>query len=188
MIRDLHSLPDGLPVPVDDGACDHLPGMVLPALDLPATNGRAVNLAMLTGTTVLFCYPKTGHPDGPAMPGWNEIPGARGCTPQNCGFRDHYADLKSYADNVFGISTQPLSEQQEARQRLGLPYELLNDSTFSLIAAMNLPTFYYDDTRLIKRLALVAVDAVIEKVFYPVFPPDQNALQLLEWFRRQSEF
>lgn len=182
MIKDLQSLPDDLPVPVDDGACDHLPGMRLPDIDLPAASGGVVNLANQPGTLAVYCYPMTGRPDGPPMPGWNQIPGARGCTPQTCGFRDAHAELLRYADAVYGISAQPRAEQLEAKQRLALPFELLNDSTFVFTDALRLPTFEYNRMRLIKRLSFIAVDGIIQKVFYPVFPPDQSATVLLNWF------
>lgn len=185
-MKDLTKLPDDLPVPVDDGACDHLPGMPLPSLSLAATSGDSVNLAELSGTIVLYFYPMTGRPDSPPLVGWNEIPGARGCTPQNCAFRDHYTELKRYASVVFGVSAQPLEEQIEAKSRLGLPYELLNDSQFVLTQALRLPTFEYNGMRLIKRLAIIAVDGVIRKVFYPVFPPDRNAEDVIEWFRNST--
>jgi len=120
------------------------------------------------------------------MIGWNEIPGARGCTPQSCGFRDHHAELMRVASGVFGVSAQPLEDQQEARQRLALPFELLNDSSFALTQAMRLPTFEYNGMRLIRRLAIIAVDGVIRKVFYPVFPPDRNAEEVIKWLENES--
>ncbi|MDA8258068.1 MAG: peroxiredoxin [Betaproteobacteria bacterium] len=183
-MKDLFKLPDNLPIPVDDGACDHLVGSRLPPLSLPATSGQTVDLGALRGTTVIYFYPMTGRPDSPPMIGWNEIPGARGCTPQNCGFRDHYTELMRIAAGVFGVSAQGLEEQKEAKQRLGLPFELLNDSNFLLTEALHLPTFEYDGVSLIKRLAIISVDGIIQKVFYPVFPPDRNAEDVIEWLKK----
>jgi len=180
---DVNTLPDGLPIPTDDGSCNHLKGMVLPALELRATSGRAVNLAALRDRTVLYIYPRTGRPDQEPPSGWNEIPGARGCTPQSCSFRDHKAELESLGAKIFGLSTQNSEYQQEAVQRLHLPFELLSDCNFALTEALRLPTFTADGMRLIKRVTLVLQDGQIEKVFYPVFPPDRNAEEVIGWLR-----
>lgn len=182
-MKDLSKLPDNLPIPLDDGACAHLSGSRIPSVPLVATSGNIVNLGALPGTVVVYFYPMTGRPDSPPLAGWNEIPGARGCTPQSCAFRDHYAELKSFAVQVLGVSAQPLEDQMEAKARLELPFELLNDSEFALTEAMQLPTFEYDGSRLIKRLTLVAVDGMIHKVFYPVFPPNRNAEDVIEWLK-----
>jgi len=180
---DVNTLPGGLPIPTDDGSCNHLKGMVLPALELRATSGRAVNLAALRDRTVLYIYPRTGRPDQEPPSGWNEIPGARGCTPQSCSFRDHKAELESLGAKIFGLSTQDSEYQQEAVQRLHLPFELLSDCNFALTEALRLPTFTADGMRLIKRVTLVLQDGQIEKVFYPVFPPDRNAEEVIGWLR-----
>ena len=180
---DVNTLPDGLPIPTDDGSCKHLKGMVLPALELRATSGRAVNLAALRDRTVLYIYPRTGRPDQEPPSGWNEIPGARGCTPQSCSFRDHKAELESLGAKIFGLSTQDSEYQQEAVQRLHLPFELLSDCNFALTEGLRLPTFTADGMRLIKRVTLVLQDGQIEKVFYPVFPPDRNAKEVIGWLR-----
>jgi len=184
-MKDLSKLPDNLPIPVDDGACAHLPGTRIPSIPLAATSGGTVNLGTLTGTVVAYFYPMIGRPDRPPLVGWNEIPGARGCTPQSCAFRDHHAEIKSFGAQVFGISAQPLEDQKEAKARLGLPFELLNDSHFALADAMRLPTFEYQTARLIKRLTVIAVNGTIEKVFYPVFPPNRNAEDVLDWFNKR---
>jgi peroxiredoxin len=179
---DLYELPKGLPVPQDDGACKHLAGMTLPPIGLPSTRGRVVDLARLVGTTVIYIYPRTGRPDREVPTGWNAIPGARGCTPQSCAFRDHYAELKrAGAANVFGLSTQDTAYQREAAERLHLPFELLSDAGLRLAGALNLPTFEVDGMKLIKRITLIAREAAIVKVFYPVFPPDRNAGDVLAW-------
>jgi peroxiredoxin len=180
-MKELSTLPDDLPVPVDDGACAHLPGTRIPSVPLVASSGDAVDLGTLPGTVVAYFYPMIGRPDSPPLVGWNEIPGARGCTPQSCAFRDHSAKLDGFGAKVFGISAQPLEDQREAKARLGLPFELLNDSDLALAEAMRLPTFEYAGSRLIKRVTVIAVDGVIRKVFYPVFPPGGNAEDVIGW-------
>ena len=177
----IYQLPENLPLPTDDGACNHLPGLCLPSTALPATNGGKVELANLAGTTVLYCYPRTGRPDQELPPGWNDIPGARGCTPQSCAFRDHHLELQRLSARVFGISTQSTEYQQEAAQRLHLPFALLSDGELQFVSALRLPTFEVGEMTLIKRLTLILRDGRIAKVFYPVFPPDQNALQVINW-------
>ncbi len=177
------TLPPDLPVPVDDGACDHLPGMQLPAVPLPSTAGRMVDLASLPGATVVYCYPRTGEPGKPPPPGWDEIPGARGCTPQACAFRDHYQELQALGAQVFGLSTQDTAYQQEAVARLHLPFELLSDAQLRFARALRLPTFEFDSMTLIKRLTLIVRDGRIEKVFYPVFPPNKNPEEVIGWLQ-----
>jgi len=179
----VYELPKDLPVPQDDGACAHLAGMTLPPVALPSTGGRVVDLSRLAGTTVLYVYPRTGRPDQELPTGWNAIPGARGCTPQSCAFRDHFEELKrAGAAHVFGLSTQDTAYQREAVARLHLPFELLSDAGLELARALNLPTFEVDGMTLIRRLTLIARDGAIVKVFYPVFPPDRNASDVLAWF------
>lgn len=185
-MKDLFKLPDDLPVPVDDGACAHLPGTRMPSVPLVATSGATVTLGALPGTVIVYFYPMIGRPDGPPLVGWNEIPGARGCTPQSCAFRDHHADLLRFDAKVFGVSAQSLEDQRDAKSRLGLGFELLNDSDFALTDAMQLPTFEFEKMRLIKRLTVVAVDGIISKVFYPVFPPDRNAQDVVEWLEHEQ--
>jgi peroxiredoxin len=184
----LHELPKDLPAPQDDGACDHLEGMRLPAVALLSTGGRKVDLSSLKGITVVYVYPRTGRPDQDLLPGWNAIPGARGCTPQSCAFRDHYQELKrAGASEVFGLSTQDTEYQREAAERLHLPFELLSDEKLAFARALKLPTFEVAGMQLIKRLALIARDGVIAKVFYPVFPPDRNAGDVLAWLRNSRQ-
>jgi peroxiredoxin len=174
-------LPENLPAPIDDGACDHLLGLQLPSLPLPSTAGNRVDLASLAGTTVIYCYPRTSRPDEPLPPGWDEIPGARGCTSQSCAFRDHYQELQALVARVFGLSTQSTDYQQEAVARLQLPYALLSDADPAFTRALRLPTFTVDGMTLIKRLTLIITDGQIVKVFYPVFPPDKNAEEVIRW-------
>lgn len=181
-----YELPEGLPVPVDDGACDYLPGRLLPSGELTATSGRRINLSAAPGKVVLYCYPMTGRPGTPLPSGWDQIPGARGCTPQSCAFRDHFRELQELGARVFGLSTQTTDYQREAAERLHLPFELLSDCAFQFTESLELPTFTVDNMRLIKRLTLIAVDGRIAKVFYPVFPPDRNAGDVIAWLRSHA--
>jgi peroxiredoxin len=184
-IDNLQELPEGLPVPEDNGAADHLPGMRLPSVPLPSTAGTQVDLSRLPGRTVAYCYPMTGRPGEELPRGWDEIPGARGCTPQSCAFRDHHAELKALGvARVFGVSTQDTGYQQEAKERLHLPFELLSDEGLALAEALDLPTFEVEGKVLLKRLTFIANDGVVEKVFYPVFPPDSNAAEVAKWLAR----
>jgi peroxiredoxin len=176
-----YELPNDLPVPEDDGAADHLPGMRLPSVPLASTSGETVDLSALPGRTVVYCYPMTGSPDRSLPAGWDEIPGARGCTPQSCSFRDHHAELRSLGASVFGSSTQDTEYQREAATRLHLPFALLSDSDLAFAGALGLPTFEVDGMVLLKRLTLVIDEGWIEKVFYPVFPPDRSAEEVVEW-------
>jgi peroxiredoxin len=181
--RNLLELPVDLPVPIDDGACDHLPGTRLPSLLLPATDGTMVDLSSLSGRTIVYVYPRTGRPEQPLPTGWDEIPGARGCTPQSCAYRDLAAELGTLGARVFGLSTQDTAYQQEAVARLHLPFPLLSDERLELTTALSLPTFAVDGMTLIKRLTLTIDDGAIETVFYPVFPPDADAADVAAWLR-----
>jgi len=174
-------LPGNLPAPVDDGACDHLPGSPVPAIALPATSGNLVDLARLGGRTCIFAYPRTGPPGEQAKADWDMFPGARGCTPEACGFRDYHAELREQGVDVFGLSTQSTPFQQEVVERLDLPFSMLSDEELHLTWALGLPTFEFDEMTLIKRLTLVIRDGVIEHVFYPVFPPDMHAEAVVAW-------
>jgi peroxiredoxin len=177
-------LPSDIPVPQDDGAARHLNGMRLPDLPLPATDGSAVNLATLKGRTVVYIYPRTGVPGVDLPDGWDLIPGARGCTPQSCGFRDHFAELKRLGvRQLYGLSTQDTAYQQEAASRLHLPFVILSDASLAFGRALNLPTFSAAGMTLFKRMALVVDDGAISKVFYPVFPPDKNAEEVIAWLK-----
>ncbi|MGA2567799.1 MAG: peroxiredoxin [Pseudolabrys sp.] len=178
-------LPPNIPAPQDDGAARHLAGIRLPDLALPATAGAPVNLAKLKGRTVVYIYPRTGVPGVDLPPGWNEIPGARGCTPQSCGFRDHFGELKRLGvAQLYGLSTQDTAYQQEAASRLHLPFAILSDEKLALTRALKLPTFVTSGMTLLKRMALVIDGGVITKVFYPVFPPDKNAEDVVAWLQR----
>jgi len=177
-------LPPNIPAPQDDGAAKHLAGMKLPDLTLPATDGPPVNLAKLKGRAVVYIYPRTGVPGVDLPPGWNDIPGARGCTPQSCGFRDHFDELKRLGvAQLYGLSTQDSAYQQEAATRLHLSFAILSDEKMALTRALKLPTFTTSDMILLKRMALVIDDGVITKAFYPVFPPDKNAAEVVAWLQ-----
>jgi peroxiredoxin len=184
-MSDYLQLPDGLPIPEDDGAAAHLPGRDLPALTLVGTDGTMVALDKLGfGRTVLYLYPMTGQPEVALPDGWDEIPGARGCTPEACGFRDHHAELREAgAQRVYGLSSQSTDYQREAAQRLELPFALLSDPGLELGKALGLPTFVADAQRLYRRLTLIVTEGVIEHVFYPVFPPNAHAREVLSWLR-----
>lgn len=177
-------LPTDLPAPADDGAADHLVGAALPSVRLRATDGTWVDVAALTGRTVLYAYPRTGEPDQPALTeDWDLIPGARGCTPQACDFRDHHGDLAAAGARVLGLSTQDTGYQREAVERLHLPFAILSDADLELTRALSLPSFEVAGQVLVRRLTLVVDDGVVTHVWYPVFPPDTHAEDVLAWLR-----
>jgi len=184
--NNLTELPKDLPLPIDDGAAAHLEGMSLAKIALPSTDGGTVELASITGRFVIYIYPMTGRPGVPLPDGWDAIPGARGCTPQSCNFRDHHTELSALGVGVFGLSTQDTEYQREARDRLHLPFQLLSDSSLQLKNALRLPTFQVQGMELYKRLTLIIETGKIEKVFYPVFPPDKNAEEVLVWLKQQA--
>jgi len=171
-----------IPAPADDGGSRHLPGSRVPSVPLPATDGSTVDLSALPGRAVVYAYPRTGPPDGANPEGWDMIPGARGCTPQSCAFRDHFAELRALGvSRLFGLSTQDTAYQREATGRLHLPFPLLSDERLGLARAMRLPTFEAAGMVLLKRLTLVLRDGAVEHVFYPVFPPDRSAADVVAW-------
>ena len=178
-MHDPYVLPDGLPVPVDDGAADHLTGSAVPDLVLPSSRG-AVNLRDFE---VLYVYPRSGRPGRDLLPGWDDIPGARGCTPQSCAFRDHSAELAALGARVAGLSAQTLDDQIEFAQRNGMPFPVISDEWLELARDPGLPTFEVEGLTLYKRLALIAEQGRIVKVFYPVFPPDRNAQDVVDWLK-----
>ncbi len=173
-----------IPAPKDDGAVDHLTGTAVPSVAVPSTNGETVDLSVLAGLTVVYIYPMTGQP-GVALPdGWDMIPGARGCTPQSCSFRDHMAELTELGvDQLFGLSTQTTAYQSEAKDRMHLPFDLLSDADLTFAKALNLPTFEAGGATLIKRMSLAIRDGKIVDVIYPIFPPDQNAALVIDWLK-----
>jgi len=182
---DLHGLPEDLPIPRDDGAADHLPGASVPAIVLPSTSGQAVDLAdAARKTLVVYLYPATGVPGQPLPVGWDGIPGARGCTPQSCAFRDSAQELADLGAAVFGLSAQSLEEQREFAVREQMPYPLIHDGAFRLADDLGLPSFEADGRRYYRRLTFIARRGRIEKVFYPVFPPQENATDVVAWLRQ----
>ncbi len=188
-MTDFNQLPPDLPVPEDEGAADHLPGRRLPAPTQPATTGRSGALDQLgAGRTVLYMYPLTGRPDVDLPHGWGSTPGAQGCTTQACDFRDHHDALRSAgAARVFGLSSQDRNYQSEVVDRLHLPFAMLSDSALSLARGLGVPTSRVGDAELFTRLTLVVADATIEKVFYPVFPPNEHAQQGLAWMQAHPD-
>jgi len=182
--RSLASLPADLPVPADDGAAAHLAGARLPHVPLQATDGHTVDLAAIPGTVVVFAYPRTGRPGEPSLvDDWDQIPGARGCTPHTCGFRDLHAEFAALGARVLGLSTQDTAYQREMVERLHVPFPVLSDAGLALTRTLRLPTMDVAGQTLIKRIAWIARDGIIERVFYPVFPPDENAGEVLAALR-----
>lgn len=164
----------------------HLQGMTMPATALQATDGSVVNLQE-PGLMVVYAYPRTSSPDGQALAGWDEIPGARGCTPQSCAFRDHFQELTRLGvDRVFGVSTQTTAYQREAAKRLHLPFPLISDSSLEFASALELPTFEVSGLRLLRRLTMIIENGRIRHVIYPVFPPEQNAEAVILWLRQHQ--
>lgn len=179
-------LPANLPKPVDDGAAAHLVGVRMPKVLLCSTAGGIVDVSDLPSVrTVIYCYPMTGVPGQPLPEGWDNIPGARGCTPQTCGFRDHYKELRAAKAEVFGLSTQTTAYQREMAERLQLPFAILSDEAMELSDALPLPTFEVNGVRRLKRITLVIKAGRIEHLFYPVFPPDKSADEVLAWLKAQ---
>lgn len=184
--NDLMRLPEGLPVPKDDGFCNHLQDLTLPALSLPSTSGIDVNLSSVEAKwLVIYCYPLTGNPCKALPKNWDQIAGARGCTPQALTFNANIKNFDRLSAKVFGLSTQPTDYQRELKQRLNLEFDFLSDDKFNFVRTLNLPTFNAEgqDTPLIKRLTLIVKNGVIKKVFYPIFPPTENADEVLLWLK-----
>ena len=184
----LNELPVNLPVPVDDGAADHLVGEPVPHLRLRSTSGETIDIGELSdGRTILYCYPMTGRPGVAQPPGWDEIPGARGCTTEACDFRDHYQELlRAGAGAVFGVSSQESTYQREAVERLHLPFAMLSDEALEIAESLRLPTFVAGGRRLFTRLTLIIRDGQVEHAFYPVFPPNEHGAEVLAWLRQHQ--
>jgi peroxiredoxin len=183
----IYVLPEGLPVPVDDGACDHLEGMPLPSLTLSSSQGPVSFRELGLDLAVLYVYPRTGRPDRPTPAEWDAIPGARGCTPQSCAFRDHAAELADLGARIAGLSAQALEEQIELAEREHIPFPVIADPERKLGAALDLPTFDFEGMELYKRVTLILEAAHVSKVFYPVFPPDRNAAEVVAWLRGRKD-
>lgn len=179
----LEQLPQNLPIPQDDGASDHLKGMKLPAISLPATNGKTIDFGSIKGKTVIYCYPMTGRPEVALPEGWDHIPGARGCTPQSCSFRDHYQTLQALGADVLGLSVQTTEYQKEMVERLHLPFPVVSDAEYTFQKALSIPTFNVNGMVLLKRITLIVNGGVIEAVHYPVFPSDSDPIWVLNYLR-----
>jgi peroxiredoxin len=183
----IYVLPEGLPVPVDDGACDHLEGVPVPSLTLDSSQGPVSFRELGLDLAVLYVYPRTGTPDRPTPAEWDAIPGARGCTPQSCAFRDHAEELAELGARVAGLSAQTLDDQIELAEREHIPYPVIADPERRLGAALDLPTFEFEGMALYKRVTLILEAAHVSKVFYPVFPPDRNAADVVAWLRERKD-
>ncbi len=185
-MTNLNQLPTDLPAPQDDGACDHLRGRTLPDVALRATDGSLINLSQHVGRLVIYCYPMTGQPNVPLPDGWDQIPGARGCTPQSCAFRDHYQELQALNADVFGLSVQSTDYQREMATRLHLPFPVLSDAHYQFQKALNLPTFEAAGMTLLKRVTLIANQGQIEAVHYPIFPSDSDPAWVLDYLKSRK--
>lgn len=185
-MTNLTQLPSDLPIPEDDGSTDHLKGMKLPQVLLKATNGETINLGDIQGRLVIYCYPMTGQPDVALPDGWDQIPGARGCTPQSCSFRDHYQDLQALGAEVIGLSVQTTEYQKEMADRLHLPFPVVSDVDYQFQKALNMPTFVAGGMTLLKRVTLIVNNGVIEGVHYPIFPSDSDAAWVMDYLKKYN--
>jgi len=182
-MTNINELPADLPIPQDDGSTNHLKGMSLPNISLNDTNGRAINLGDIKGKLVIYCYPMTGQPNVALPDGWDQIPGARGCTPQSCSFRDHYQELQALGAEVIGLSVQTTEYQKEMADRLHLPFPVVSDVNYQFQKALNMPTFIAAGMTLLKRVTLIANNGVIEAVHYPIFPSDTDAAWVIDYLK-----
>jgi peroxiredoxin len=185
-MTNLTQLPSDLPIPQDDGSTDHLKGMKLPQVLLKATNGKTINFGDIQGKLVIYCYPMTGQPNVALPDGWDQIPGARGCTPQSCSFRDHYQELKDLGAEVIGLSVQTTEYQKEMADRLHLPFPVVSDVAYQFQKALNMPTFVAGGMTLLKRVTLIANNGVIEGVHYPIFPSDSDAAWVMDYLKKYT--
>ena len=182
-MTNLNQLPTDLPIPQDDGSTDHLRGKRLPAISLTATSGKVINLGDIKGRLVIYCYPMTGQPNVALPEGWDQIPGARGCTPQSCSFRDHYQELQALGAEVIGLSVQTPEYQKEMADRLHLPFPVVSDANYQFQKALNMPTFMAAGMMLLKRVTLIANHGVIEAVHYPIFPSDSDPAWVMDYLK-----
>ena len=182
-MTNINQLPPDLPVPQDDGSTNHLKGMKLPNVSLIATNGKTINLGDIKGKLVIYCYPMTGQPNVALPDGWDQIPGARGCTPQSCSFRDHYQELQALGAELVGLSVQTTEYQKEMADRLHLPFPVVSDVNYQFQKALNMPTFATSGMILLKRVTLIANHGVIEAVHYPIFPSDSDPAWVIDYLK-----
>jgi len=182
-MTNFNQLPADLPIPQDDGSTNHLKGMQLPNISLDTTTGKPINFSDLKGTLVIYCYPMTGRPNVALPDGWDQIPGARGCTPQSCSFRDHYQELQAFGAQVLGLSVQSTEYQKEMADRLHLPFPIVSDVSYQFQKALNMPTFIVAGMTLLKRVTLIANHGVIEAVHYPIFPSDSDPAWVINYLK-----
>jgi peroxiredoxin len=182
-MKNFNELPADLPIPQDDGSTNHLKGMKLPKVSLQASNGKRIDLADIKGRLVIYCYPMTGQPNVALPDGWDQIPGARGCTPQSCSFRDQYQELQALGAEVIGLSVQTTEYQKEMVDRLHLPFPVVSDLHYQFQRALNMPTFVAAGMTLLKRVTLIANNGVIEAVHYPIFPSDSDAAWVVHYLK-----
>lgn len=185
-MTNVYEIPPGLPIPQDDGSTDHLKGLRLPTVSLKATNGTTINFGDIFSRLVIYCYPMTGQPNVALPDGWDQIPGARGCTPQSCSFRDHYRELQALGAGVVGLSVQTTEYQKEMVDRLHLPFPVVSDSDYQFQKALNMPTFIAAGMTLLKRVTLIANHGVIEAVHYPIFPSDSDPGWVIDYLKRSQ--
>ena len=185
-MTNLNQLPTDLPIPKDDGATAHLKGMRLPSVSLLATNGLSIDIGAMQGWLVIYCYPMTGQPNVALPDGWDQIPGARGCTPQSCSFRDHYQELQNLGAEVIGLSVQTTEYQKEMVERLHLPFPVVSDANYQFQKALNMPTFVAAGMTLLKRATLIAHNGVIKAVHYPIFPSDSDPAWVINYLQTQQ--
>ncbi len=182
-MTNLNQLPTDLPIPQDDGSTNHLRGMRLPQVSLRATNGKTIHLGNIKGKLVIYCYPMTGQPNVALPDDWDQIPGARGCTPQSCSYREHYQELQALGAEVVGLSVQSTEYQKEMADRLHLPFPVVSDANYQFQKALNMPTFEAAGMTLLKRITLIANNGVIEAVHYPIFPSDSDPARVMDYLR-----
>lgn len=185
-MTNVYEIPSNLPIPTDDGSTDHLKGLRLPNVSLAATNGTTINLGEIKGKLVIYCYPMTGQPNVALPDGWDQIPGARGCTPQSCSFRDHYNELQTLGAEVLGLSVQTTEYQKEMVDRLHLPFPVVSDSDYRFQRALNMPTFVASGMTLLKRVTLIVSNGVIQAVHYPIFPSDSDPIWVIDYLKRHQ--
>jgi peroxiredoxin len=185
-MTNVYEIPSNLPIPTDDGSTDHLKGLRLPNVSLAATNGTTINLGEIKGKLVIYCYPMTGQPNVTLPDGWDQIPGARGCTPQSCSFRDHYKELQTLGAEVLGLSVQTTEYQKEMVDRLHLPFPVVSDSDYRFQKALSMPTFVASGMTLLKRVTLIVSNGVIQAVHYPIFPSDSDPIWVIDYLKRHQ--
>ncbi len=185
-MTNVYEIPPNLPIPENDGSTNHLRGLRLPNISLKATDGSTVSFGNISNRLVIYCYPMTGQPNVALPDGWDQIPGARGCTPQSCSFRDHYQELQALGAEVVVLSVQTTEYQKEMVDRLQVPFPVVSDSDYQFQKALNMPTFMAAGMTLLKRVTLIANHGVIEAVHYPIFPSDSDPGWVIDYLKRSQ--